>query len=171
MFILTEPVYWALAAGLLMLAELIIPGGIVFFLGGGCLVVALALWSGVVTTWSAAMTLFFISSLLLIFGLRALFSQFVEGDSTTANTVEILDEVDRVVLVVERIGPGRAPGLVSFQGTRWRALGDGSEMLPDSHARVVARENTTIIVAPCLDKEGLDKEGLDKEGSNKSLSD
>jgi len=157
MQIFIEPVYWASAAGLLMLAELILPGGIVFFLGGGCLVVALALWSGLVTTWSAAMTLFFISSLLLILGLRSLFSRFVEGDSTTANTEEILDEVDSVVLVIEQIGPGRAPGVIRFRGTRWRALGDGSEMLADSQARVVARENTTVIVAPCfVDEEGLD---------------
>jgi membrane protein implicated in regulation of membrane protease activity len=159
MLILTVPVYWALAAGLLMLAELVIPGGIVFFLGGGCLVVALALWAGLVTTWSGAMTLFFISSLLLILGLRALFSQFVEGDSTRANTEEILDDVDREVQVVELIGPGRAAGMVSFRGTLWRALGDGSEMLPESRARIVARENTTIIVAPFVN-EGIDK-GID----------
>jgi membrane protein implicated in regulation of membrane protease activity len=140
-----------------MLMELVIPGGIIFFLGGGCLLVALALWSGLVTTWPAAMTLFFISSLLLAVSLRALFSQFVEGDSTTANTEEILDEIDSVVVVVEPIGPGRNAGVVSFRGTRWRALGDGSEMLADSRARVVARENTTIIVAPCFADKGLDK--------------
>jgi membrane protein implicated in regulation of membrane protease activity len=160
MLILTEPVYWAIAAGFLMLAELIIPGGIVFFLGGGCLLVALGLWTGLVTTWPEAMTLFFMSSLLLIFGLRALFSQFIEGDSTVANTEEILDEVDSVVVVVEQIGPGQSAGVVSFRGIRWRALGDGSKMPPDSCARVVARENTTIIVAPWLNEEDSSDQGL-----------
>ena len=145
---LLEPSYWAVAAGVLMLAELIVPGGIVFFLGASCLLVAGAIWTGLISTWVGALTLFFISSLLLILCLRAFFSRFVEGDFSVANTDEILDEVDQIVDVVEPIGPAQAAGVVSFRGTRWRALGDGAALPVGSRVKIVARENTTMIVAP-----------------------
>ena len=143
---LLEPSYWAVAAGVLMVAELIVPGGMVFFLGASCLLVAGALWSGLIVTWVGAMTLFFISSLLLILCLRAFFSRWVEGDFSVANTDEILDEVDQIAVVAAQIGPAEAAGLVDFRGTRWRALGDGAVLPVGSQVKIVARENTTMIV-------------------------
>ncbi|MCB1645074.1 MAG: NfeD family protein [Pseudomonadales bacterium] len=146
MNILLNPLYWAIAAAALMVAEVIIPGGIVFFLGGGCLIVAASIWAGLVSTWVGAMTLFFISSLLLIFGLRSMFSRFAEGDFSRANTVEILDEIDHEVAVTETIGPGQQAGKVYFRGTHWKALGGGEMIAAGSKARIVSRETTALIV-------------------------
>jgi len=157
MNILLNPMLWAVAGSVLMIAELIVPGGIVFFLGSGAMIVAGALWLGLITTWIGSLTLFFISSLVLIFLLRSLFSQFVEGDFSVANTEEILDEVDQVLNVVEAIGPGQQAGLVNFRGTKWRALGDGSVIPAGEKVRIVARENTTIIVIP-VTAESLNQE-------------
>ncbi|MDG2072315.1 MAG: NfeD family protein [Pseudomonadales bacterium] len=137
---------WLIIGALLMISELIVPGGIVFFLGAACAIVAGAIYFGLVTTWVDALTLFFVTSLFLIISLRAVVSRFAEGDSTFANTAEILDEVDELVEVIETIGPADNPGLVKFHGTQWRALGEGEEIPTGSTARIVARENISLLV-------------------------
>ena len=94
----------------------------------------------------SALILFFVSSLVLIITLRALFSRFVEGDSTVANTSEILDELGEIVEVIETIGPADKVGTVKFRGTAWRALGEGKELPAGSLARIVSRENISLLV-------------------------
>ena len=143
---LLNPIGWLIIGALFMLSELIIPGGIIFFLGAACFIVAAAVYIGLITTWMSALTLFLISSLVLIIALRAIVSQFVEGDSTVANTEEIIDEVDELVEVTETIGPADKAGAVKFHGTIWRALGEGEEIPAGSTARIVARENISLLV-------------------------
>ena len=139
---------WLVAGVLLMLAEIIVPGGIVFFLGLASLVVALAIWLGIVSTWTGAMMTFMLGSMALIIALRGLLSGMAEGESTKGNTIEILDDIDEFVTVIERIGPGDAEGLVSFRGTDWKAVGDGREIAAGENARIVSRENITLVVVP-----------------------
>jgi len=148
MSIITDPYVWFVLALVFAVAELIIPGGIVFFLGVSCGIVATALWLGIVTTWVNTLSLFFVSSLLLIISLRSIVSRFAGGDSSKANTEEILDEVDEIVEVKTTIGPGETVGTISFRGTSWRALGDGRVIPEGSRARIVTRDNTTYIVDP-----------------------
>ncbi len=148
MSIITDPYTWIALAVLFALAEIIVPGGVIFFLGVSSVIVATSLWLGLVTSWINALSLFFISSLALIVSLRAVVSRFAEGDSSMANTEEILDEVDEIVEVLDTIGPGESVGTISFRGTSWRALGDGREIKEGAQARIVSRENTTYIVDP-----------------------
>ena len=143
---LLNPIGWLVIGALFMLSELIIPGGIIFFLGAACFIVAAAVYIGLITTWMSALTLFLISSLVLIIALRALVIQFVKGDSTVANTEEILDEVNELVEVTETIGPADKAGAVKFHGTIWRALGEGEEIPAGCTARIVARENISLLV-------------------------
>lgn len=146
---LTDPTYWLIAGLLLILAELIIPGGIVVFLGLGCLVVALAVHFGLVTTWMGACTLFFIASLAMILLLRQFAVKFVEGDSSRGNTDELLDDVGEIAIVVDSIGPGNKQGRILFRGTQWPALGDGSELQVDAQVQIVSRQNVSYIVEKC----------------------
>jgi len=148
MNILTNPFAWLVMAAVIMVSELVIPGGIVFFLGAACALVSGALYLGLVETWHATLTLFFVSSMILVVGLRAVVTRFAEGDSSVGNTEEILDEIDQVVLVLETIGPVDKPGLVKFRGSQWRALGDGREIPAGASARIVSRENITLLVEP-----------------------
>ncbi len=150
MYFITDPYTWIVLAVLFAVAEIVIPGGVVFFLGVSCAIVATSLWLGFVTTWVNALSLFFMSSLALIISLRAVVSRFAEGDSSKANTEEILDEIDEIVEVVDTIGPGEAVGAITFRGTTWRALGDGRELQKGTRARIVSRQNTTYIVNPMI---------------------
>jgi len=146
MDILINPNFWLAAGLILMFAELVIPGGIVIFLGGGALVVALAIWSGLVSDWVSASTLYFISSLALIVSLRSVVVKYAGGDSSKSNTLEILDAFGEVVTVVETIGPGERSGRILFRDTQWAALSDGSEILTGDSARIIAIENVSYIV-------------------------
>lgn len=148
MELILNPTGWIIAALAMMAAEIIVPGGIIFFLGAGCLIVAGALWLGLVTTWVSALTLYFISSLVLIISLRSFFARFIGGDYSQANTQEIVDDLDEIADVIEPIGPGESVGMISFRGTMWRALGNGQEIAVGARVRIVARENITYIVEP-----------------------
>jgi membrane protein implicated in regulation of membrane protease activity len=142
------PSVWLVAGIVLALAELVIPGGVVIFLGLGCLVVAGAVSLGLVTSWVNALTLFFVSSLLLVISLRTLFMRFAGGDASRGNIVEILDDVGEEVPVIEMIGPGNEKGLIDYRGTHWQALGDGQSIKAGQMVSIFGRENVTYIVEP-----------------------
>lgn len=146
MDVILNSTYWIIAGIFLILAEIILPGGIVAFLGVACLIVAASLWLGLVTTWMSTLVLFFISSLLLLLFIRSFFTRFIEGDSSVGNTDEKIDQFDSVVEVIETIGPDEQTGLVKYQGSIWKAIGDGSEILPGEAASIVTRENITLVV-------------------------
>jgi membrane protein implicated in regulation of membrane protease activity len=146
MNILLLPYVWLVAGVVLVLAEIIIPGGVIIFLGLGCLVVAGAVALGIVTSGVNALTLFFVSSLFLVLTLRALFMRFAGGESSRGNINEILDDVGEEAPVIEAIGPGNSKGLIEYHGTRWQALGDGQLIEPGQHVRIVGRDNVVYIV-------------------------
>jgi membrane protein implicated in regulation of membrane protease activity len=153
MEIILNPTAWIIAALVLMAAEFIVPGGIIFFLGAGCLIVAGALWLGLVTTWVNTLTLFFITSLALILSLRSFFTRFAGGDYSQANTEEIIDDLDEIAVVLEPIGPGENVGTINFRGSTWRALGNGQKIATGAKVRIVARDNITYIVEPAQEIE------------------
>ena len=140
--------FWLPLAAFFILAELILPGGIVIFLGLGALVVAGAILFGFVENWASALTLWFISTLVLIVMLRSVAMKIAGGDASVANTDETVDAFGEIVDVVESIGPGEKKGRVDFRGTEWQALGDGAVIESGSKATVVSQDNITLIVQP-----------------------
>ena len=146
---LTNPIMiWGCIGLVLMLAELVIPGGIVILLGGACLVVASALGIGLVDGIVQSLTLWFIASIVLLLGFRQVTQKLVGGDSHVDNTDEELDIYDKIALVKETIGPAQHAGRIEFQGTEWSALGDGSEIAAGTQVRIICRENIGLIVEP-----------------------
>ena len=128
-------IIWAGIGIVLMLAEIILPGGIVVLLGAACLVVASALAVGLVEGIVQALTLWFIASMVLLLAFRQLTQKLVGGDSHVDNTDEDVDLYNKTALVKTVIGPAQQQGRVEFQGTEWPALGDGSEIPVGSQVR------------------------------------
>lgn len=146
---LTNPIMiWGCIGLVLMLAELVIPGGIVILLGGACLVVAAALGIGLVEGIVQSLTLWFISSMVLLLGFRQVTQNLIGGDSHVDNTDEELDIYNKIALVKETIGPAQHAGRIEFQGVEWSALGDGSEIAAGTQVRIICRENIGLIVEP-----------------------
>ncbi|MBB1269024.1 NfeD family protein [Shewanella sp. SR44-3] len=140
---------WACLGVVLMLAEIIVPGGIVVLLGAASLLVAGALAIGVVEGIVQSLTLWFILSIVLLLSFRHITQQLIGGDSHQDNTDEELDLYNKIALVKEVIGPGEKSGRVTFQGADWTALGDGSEIKAGTQVRIICRENIALIVEPC----------------------
>lgn len=139
---------WAVIGLLLMLAEIIVPGGIVILLGAACLLVAGAISIGLVDGIVQSLTLWFIASMVLLIGLRHITQRIVGGDAHVDNTDEAVDIYDQPAYVKETIGPGEIRGRVEFQGSDWPALGDGSEIAIGTKVRVICRENIALVVVP-----------------------
>ncbi|MGL5393458.1 MAG: NfeD family protein [Shewanella sp.] len=141
---------WALMGLILMLAELVVPGGIVILLGAACLLVAGALGLGLVEGIVQSLTLWFIAAIVLLLGFRQVTQTFVGGDSHVDNTDEELDIYNQIALVKQTIGPGQAQGRVEFQGSEWPALGDGSIIAAGSNVRIICRQNIALVVEPVM---------------------
>jgi inner membrane protein len=144
--IFTPPMIWMTIGCVLILAEIIVPGGIAFFLGGACLVVSASLYVGLIEKWTSALMLFFFSSTILFFMFKNLMHKWFGGDSSVGYAE---DEPEQgIAMVIETIGPGEQAGRVDFEGTQWKATSDGTTILPDTQVTVLSKNNISLIVEP-----------------------
>lgn len=143
-----DPFRFFLVLGLvLMVLEVVVPGLVVVFLGLAALLVAGAAWTGLVGGWTTAFTLWFVSSLVMVLGVRSAFTRFLPGTSVKQLTDEDLDAFGEEVDVVEMVtmNPG---GRIRFRGSTWAAQTLQEELPAGSRAKVVARDNLVWIVEP-----------------------
>ena len=138
---------WIIAGVALLVFELVVPGLVLVFLGAGALAVALLIWLGLIQTWVAAMTTWFIASLLFLVGLRSFFQRLLPGDTEQQSTDEDLDSFDALVEVIEPIAPNKE-GRIRHRGTTWRALCYDGDLEVGMTARIVYREDQVWIVEP-----------------------
>ncbi|MCE2573456.1 NfeD family protein [Motilimonas eburnea] len=143
---LTQPHYWAIAGLILMIAEAIIPGGIVLFLGIGALIVAASLFFGLLSTWVGALTLWFIASLVLLILFRNVAQNMVGGDSHIDDTDEDAHLYGKQATVIETIGPATQVGRVQYQDSTWPAIADGSTIETGVQVRIICRDNISLVV-------------------------
>lgn len=138
---------WIVAGAVFIVLELIAPGMVLVFLGAGALLVALLVWLGLVQTWVASITTWFIASLVLLLVLRGFFQRFMSGDAETQSTDEDFDAYGEVVDVVEAIGPDKE-GRIRYRGTTWQAACYDNTLEAGTKAQIVCRENLIWIVEP-----------------------
>lgn len=137
---------WIVVAVVLSLAEIVIPGGILVNLGIASLIVALGVKFAILDTWVMVLTVWFIVATFLLFILNFFTNKFFGGEQSIDNTDEELDIFGKDVLVIDNIGPGTKKGRVEFQGTTWTALGDGSEIIAGNHAKIICKDNISLVV-------------------------
>lgn len=146
MSILVSVWFWVILAAVFIFAELVVPGGVLIFLGVAGLLVGITTYSGMIDSWTAALTTWLVLSLVLVVSLRGIAQRYIGGDTIVANVDEDLDAVGDLVDVVDTVGPGEEAGRVKYRDSLWQAVGDGSTIEGGSKARIVARENITLIV-------------------------
>jgi inner membrane protein len=146
---------WMTIGCILILAEIIVPGGIAFFLGGACLIVSASLYLGIIEKWTSALMLFFFSSTILFFTFKNLMQKWFGGDATVGYAD---DEPEQgIAIVIETIGPGEQAGRVNFEGTQWKATSDGTTILPETQVVVLSKSNISLIVEPLSELEILEQ--------------
>lgn len=141
------PLVWFIAGIFFFLAELAIPGFIIFFFGIGSWITAIVSLFGV-RDINIQLAVFLSSSLITLLLFRK------EGKKIFEGKVKKMDDADDELLesfkgqkakVIKEIVPGNIPGKVEFRGTLWNAISD-EKIEKDEVVEIVRRDNITLIV-------------------------
>jgi inner membrane protein len=136
---------WIIAGVVLILLELILPGMVLGFLGGGALIVAALIWWGWIDTWTSSLTTWFIVSIVLLVALRGFFQRLVGGESEVQSTDEDVDAYGTIVDVVETITPEKQ-GRIHYRGAPWGAICYDGTIEAGDKAMLAFRENLVWVV-------------------------
>lgn len=139
---------WIILAIVFSCLEIFVPGGILLNLGLASLLVAIGVQQQILQTWVITLTAWFICASILLFVLYFFTEKFFKGEQSIGNIHEELEIYGKEVIVTENIGPGTHAGRVSYQGTTWSALSDGSELSAGTHATIVCKDNISLVVEP-----------------------
>jgi inner membrane protein len=144
--ILNNPaVLWFLTGLVLLLAELALPGLIIFFFGVGAWVTA-AFVLMLDISFPGQLGVFIASSVLSLGVMRRfLLKKFgIKRNISSELSEEFLGHT---CTVIKTIVPGPAGGKVNFRGTTWNAR-SGHLIEEGSAARIIAKESIVLIVEP-----------------------
>lgn len=141
--------FWLALGIILILAEIILPGGTAFFIGVSAAIVALLHFLGLISSPLTGFSVWFILSILLLFALKGVVDQFLPHQKSKSNTDEDLDAFGKEVVVLEEIKNGEV-GRISFQGSVWPAKSKSgcSLISKGDKVKLIFRENMTWIVEP-----------------------
>ena len=149
---LSDPAFvWAVAGLVLLAAEFLVPGFVIFFFGVGALTTAVAslLLPPVAGSLALQGVVWAVGSILSLRFLRRRFSRIFRGGTAESPATEDLGES---VVVTERIAPDE-PGRVRYRGTSWKAISHTESFEPGDRAQIVHEEGLTLIVtSPFLDE-------------------
>ncbi|MEE8433273.1 MAG: NfeD family protein [bacterium] len=129
-----------------VLAELLIPGGVISFLGLAGILVGLGRYFGLLEGWMTQFTAWFVLSLVLLIGLRGLFMRLMPGSTTYGSIDEDAAMLGMEVEVVETVHPDNADGRIRHQGTTWAATSMEGTIPAGAKARIAYRESTTWVI-------------------------
>jgi membrane protein implicated in regulation of membrane protease activity len=115
MFDVSPPTLWLIGGLVLMLLELLVPGGIVFFIGFSASCVGLLFLLGVIHSPVSAFIVWFISSLVLLISFRGIMQRFAPATLEKSNTDEDFDAYNHIVEVAKTIPP-QGEGRIHFRG-------------------------------------------------------
>ena len=139
--------WWAIVGLVLILAEFVIPGLILFFFGLGALLVALlCLFVKLTLTWQ--LLFFGISSVVFLLLLRRTLARIFMGKSGQGHSaVDRASEISGQSAVVKTTIDPRRGGKVEFHGTNWTAEAQ-VEIAEGAVVRIVRQEGLKLIVEP-----------------------
>ncbi|TGM11357.1 NfeD family protein [Leptospira selangorensis] len=137
---------WIASGIVLMVAELFVPGGFVFFLGLSATIVGSISYFYESGFWTQAIIWAGLSGILIWIGGSFLRKFFPSSSETAALNPE--EGPGRIVLVSKDILVERKGGRVVFQGTEWDAISKSKRIPSGKRARILERENLTFVVEP-----------------------
>jgi membrane protein implicated in regulation of membrane protease activity len=132
---------WLIAGILLVVTELFIPGLVVCFIGLAAMLVAGLRWLGLLTGMVDSFTVWFLSSIVFLVGLRHLMLKWLPSERTYQMTDEDLEAVGSVVEVVEPVSRTDQKGRVRFGGTTWPATSKEGTISKGKKAKLILRDN------------------------------
>ena len=140
-----RPSVWCIAGILLVFAEAVVPGFVIFFFGLAALAVGLLLFALPDLSPALVLALYLTLSLGLLFGCRALFPATFRGRRARAADDPDEDGVVGSRAVAHGDIPAGGEGRVDFRGSEWAAV--SAEAVPDgAEVEIVSRNNLTLTV-------------------------
>lgn len=137
---------WFIIGIFFLLAEIVMPGFIIFFFGVGALVTALITYIFNIESIFAQISIFILSSILCLVFLRKIFTQLFKGK--VSGQKELKDEfIGKRAIVIHEIRPNSLKGKIEFNGTNWEADSDYF-IEKDSVVEITGRRDLKLIVKP-----------------------
>lgn len=139
---------------LLLLAEFMVPGAVLGFVGAAALLTGVLVQIGLISGLLEVTLAFLFSAIVFIAVLRTALLRFFPDDSTVQNTDETLDALGQMVEVIDSIAP-EITGRVRYLGVSWAARSDALLNKGD-YAIITAQEGQTWWVTPAKPNESTD---------------
>lgn len=143
------PLVWFVAGVIFFLAELAIPGFIIFFFGIGAWATGIAALLGL-ENLTIQLLIFISVSLISLIIFRKKGKNIFRGkvnDSTGVDDELQTEFIGKKVKVINEIVPGGVQGKVEFRGTLWNAESD-EKIEKGKIVEIISRKNLTLIVKP-----------------------
>jgi membrane protein implicated in regulation of membrane protease activity len=137
---------WLIAGILLIATELFLPGLVVCFLGAAAIIVAILRWFGLIPGLMESFTVWFVTSIVLLLGLRHFLLKWIPSESSYDLTDEDVIAVGSIVDVVETVSDSGKQGRIRFAGTTWPAITRQGTLLAGQKARLLYRDNLVWVV-------------------------
>jgi len=142
----SPPFLWALFGLLLIGAEFLVPGFVIFFFGLGAILTSIStlvfpFLKGANGLQALLWTGYSLATFIL---LRKKFSRLFKGK--LGNKAVEDEPIGKVAVVTEEITPEK-PGRILFQGTTWRAVSYTETFTPGQKVRILESDNLTYTVS------------------------
>ena len=135
---------WLIASGIFFICEIITVGFLVFWLGVGALIAMIV--SLFTSNIIVQMSVFVISSGLLIFATRPLVNKISKKDVVPTNVYSL---IGKKAIVTEEINWVTGKGLIKFEGEVWSAKSKEQINIPaGSEVEIVSIEGVKAFVKP-----------------------
>lgn len=139
---------WLFAGIALAISEIVVPGGIVIFLGAAAMLVAGLRGLGLVEALLPSLALWIALSAGLVCGAGRFLKKRFQSERTVALTDEDASAFGQFAEVVDPIQADEAIGRIRFQGTTWSARSVKGALPAGCLVRLVDRDNLCWIVEP-----------------------
>ncbi len=140
----SSPFLWAVLGLILIGAEMVVSGFVIFFFGVGALTTAAltAVLPGLSGNYILQGVVWIVSSILSFGFFRKKFTKIFRGTILSRETDK---DVGQSAVVIEAIGPDK-PGRVRYQGTSWKAVSYTEKFDPGEKVDIIKEDNLTFIV-------------------------
>lgn len=137
---------WFIVGIFFLLAEILLPGFVIFFFGIGGLVTSLFTYLFNIDSLIVQIIIFITSSVLSLIFLRKTFSKLFRGNVSGDKILK--DEfIGKKALVIHEIVPDSLNGKVEFNGTNWEAKSD-IFIEKGTVVEIIERKDLKLIVKP-----------------------
>ncbi len=134
--------YWLIAAGIFFVGEIFTVGFLIFWLGVASLIAMVV--SFFISNLIIQMTVFIISSVILILSTKPFVKKFMEKEILITNAFSL---IGKKAIVIQEIDNVKGTGQIKVGGETWSAMCENDKIIPvDAEVKILKIEGVKAIV-------------------------